>query len=71
MAFSSMAKEEIKAIRSSLGLSQAEFAESLGVNQTAVSHWENGLRRPSGAAAILIQQLQNQAPRKKSRIFSR
>lgn len=60
-----MAKDEIKSIRESLGLSQSEFAKSLGVNQPAVSHWENGLRHPSGPAAILIGQLKKTVKRKK------
>ena len=48
---------DIREIRTTLGLSQEEFAERVGVNQTAVSHWEHHRRRPSRAALILIEQL--------------
>lgn len=33
----------IKSQRLKLGLSQAELAERVGVDQTAVSQWENGI----------------------------
>jgi DNA-binding transcriptional regulator YiaG len=52
-------------------MTQSEFAANLGVKQTAVSHWEIGVRRPSGAAAILIKMLQKQAQKKKSAIFAK
>lgn len=71
MAFATMSKHEIKAIRNSLGMTQTEFAATLGVSQMAVSLWENGLRRPSGSAEILIKMLRKQTPAKKSKIFSR
>ena len=70
MPFSTMAKEQIKAIRVSLGMTQEEFAESLGVKQAAVSHWEQGLRRPSGSAELLIKQLQKRPFQRKSKIFT-
>lgn len=35
-------KERLKAIRIKLGLSQADFARSLGVNQRTISVWERG-----------------------------
>lgn len=71
MAYSTMSAHEIKSIRESLGMTQTEFAENLGVQQTAVSHWELGLRRPSGAAEILIEMLRKQARTKKSKIFAK
>lgn len=71
MAFATMSKHEIKSIRTSLGMTQTEFADTLGVSQMAVSHWENGLRRPSGSAEILIKMLQKQPRERKSKIFSK
>ena len=37
-----MKAKEIAKLRERLGLSQREFAELLGVHQTAVSQWELG-----------------------------
>ena len=38
--------ETIKSIRAKSGLTQAEFAERLGVSKSTVSAWEVGTRRP-------------------------
>ncbi len=45
----------IKALRKRLGLSQADFAVTLGVAPNTVALWEQGRRRPDGAAAKLLQ----------------
>lgn len=37
----------IRERRSRLGMSQAELAEHIGVNQTAVSQWERGIITPT------------------------
>ena len=37
----------ILAIRRRLGLQQSEFADSIGVTQSNVSHYENGRNDPS------------------------
>lgn len=71
MAYATMSAIQIKAIRESLGMTQSEFAERLGVSQMAVSHWENGLRRPSGSAGILIKMLEKQPRKRKAEIFSK
>ncbi|MEL7039454.1 MAG: helix-turn-helix transcriptional regulator [Cyanobacteria bacterium J06592_8] len=39
--------ELIKALRRYMGLTQAEFAERLGVRQQTVSEWENGVYSPT------------------------
>ena len=57
MATIEISPAEIREIRERLGLKQSEFAEHLGVKQAAVSHWEQGLRTPSGSALILIEKL--------------
>lgn len=36
------------------GLSQARFAELLGVSVRTLQEWEQGRRQPSGAARVLI-----------------
>lgn len=35
-----------KAIRTSAGATQAEIAEAVGVDRSAVTQWESGTRRP-------------------------
>jgi putative transcriptional regulator len=37
------------------GLSQAEFAAVLGVSKRTLEQWEQGRRRPSGAARTLLR----------------
>ncbi|XTI72074.1 helix-turn-helix domain-containing protein [Acidithiobacillus sp. AC3] len=38
----------------SAGLSQAEFAEALGISKRTLQEWEQGRRSPSGAAKAVI-----------------
>ena len=45
---------EIRAIRDSLGLSQAGFADFLGAGVTTVRSWELGQREPSSLARRLL-----------------
>ena len=42
-------------VRQATGLSQAEFAEILGVSVRTLQDWEQGRRKPSGAAATLLR----------------
>ena len=44
----------IREMRRSLALTQAEFASLLNVSLQAVTHWEQGLRPPSGAVRRLL-----------------
>lgn len=46
--------EDIKRIRTRLGVSQATFAALLNVPRNTAISWENGLRKPSGAALKLL-----------------
>ena len=41
--------------RQKVGLSQAEFAELLGVSKRTLQDWEQGRREPSGAAKSLLE----------------
>jgi putative transcriptional regulator len=45
----------VSAIRESTGLSQANFAELLGVSVRTLQEWEQGRRAPSGAARTLLR----------------
>jgi putative transcriptional regulator len=40
--------------RQNIGMSQAEFAVLLGVSVRTLQEWEQGRRKPSGAAASLL-----------------
>ncbi len=46
---------EIAEARHKTGLSQAEFADILGISKRTLQEWEQGRRSPSGAARTLIQ----------------
>lgn len=44
----------ISETREKTGLSQSRFAELLGVSVRTLQNWEQGRRRPSGAARTLL-----------------
>jgi len=44
----------VAAVRRKTGLSQARFAELLGVSVRTLQEWEQGRRAPSGAARTLL-----------------
>ena len=44
---------DIRSIRGDL--SQAQFAELLGVEQATISRWETGKSNPSGPALLLLR----------------
>jgi putative transcriptional regulator len=46
---------EVAQARQNAGLSQAEFAEALGISKRTLQEWEQGRRTPSGAAQTLIR----------------
>lgn len=41
---------DVSAIRQELGLSQSDFGEKVGVDQSTVSLWETGKTEPRGPA---------------------
>ena len=52
--------DELKAVRETLGDSQAAFAARFGVDQSTVHRWETKGPPKRGAAKILIDQLLEQ-----------
>jgi putative transcriptional regulator len=46
--------EQIRRIRTQLGFSQPQFAKILGISVWTVRTWEQGSRKPRGAAALLL-----------------
>jgi DNA-binding transcriptional regulator YiaG len=53
--------ELIKALRRYMGLTQAEFAERLGVRQATVSQWENKAYEPTLATSKYLTLIAEQA----------
>ena len=45
---------EVRAIRVATGLSQAEFARSIGVKKATLLNWEQQRRSPDGPARVLL-----------------
>lgn len=64
-----MSPQEIRELRTALGYTQEQLADAVGVNRTAVTHWENGLRHPSGSAEKMLGILRGmrEAPARPSR----
>ena len=48
-------KSRLVRVRLNSGLSQAQFAAALGVSRRTLEQWEQGRRRPSGAAQTLLK----------------
>jgi DNA-binding transcriptional regulator YiaG len=47
-------KEEVKALRQHLNLTQVKLADELGTRQQTISEWEKGMYRPRGTSATLL-----------------
>ena len=45
---------DVAEIRALTGLSQSEFARSIGVAKGTLLNWEHGRRRPTGPAQVLL-----------------
>jgi len=45
---------DVQAIRARTGLSQAEFARSIGVKKSTLLNWEHRRRTPEGPARVLL-----------------
>lgn len=50
-----VAPNEVAVARMKTGLSQAQFAKALNISPRTLQEWEQGRRKPSGAAQALIQ----------------
>lgn len=47
--------DSISAVRARLGLSQSQFARALGISLNTLQNWEQGRRRPTGPAKVLLK----------------
>jgi putative transcriptional regulator len=54
-----MDKIDVRAIRTQMGLTQAQFGEVVGVDQSTISNWENG-QPPRGPARRLLESIAKQ-----------
>ena len=45
---------DVAAIRAITGLSQSQFAKSIGVAKGTLLNWEHGRRQPTGPAQVLL-----------------
>jgi putative transcriptional regulator len=50
--------EEVRNIRSELGISQTSFANVMGVSKKTVEAWESGRNTPAGPASRILSLLQ-------------
>lgn len=46
---------DVRAVRKQLNLKRADLAEMLGVSPRTLESWEQGKRKPSGAASVLLR----------------
>ncbi len=46
---------DVRRIRENYGLTQQQFAALLGVSVDSVQNWEQGRRKPRGAAQVLLR----------------
>jgi DNA-binding XRE family transcriptional regulator len=56
-----MSPTEIRALRHRLGMTQAEFASSVGVTHVAVYFWESGRTSPGGLRLSRLRELERSA----------
>ena len=49
----------MRSIRALTGLSQARFAELLGIELATLRNWEQGRRQPTGPARALLRAIRN------------
>jgi DNA-binding transcriptional regulator YiaG len=54
-----MTPAELRTLRHSLGLTQPQMAERLGVSTSGYRKWEHGERGISGPVLILIEQIKD------------
>ena len=50
---------DVRAVRALTGLSQAKFAELLGIELATLRNWEQGRRLPTGPARALLRAIHN------------
>lgn len=56
-----MTPEEIRELRLSLGLSQAQLGEKIGVHRDTISYYERGVHPPNLLHAYRLEQLRKES----------
>ena len=46
---------DVVCVRTKLGLSQTKFARLLGISEDTLQNWEQGRRKPTGSAKVLLK----------------
>ena len=46
---------DVVRVRGRLGLSQTKFAKLLGISEDTLQNWEQGRRKPTGPAKVLLR----------------
>lgn len=46
---------DVVRVRNGLGLPQVKFAKLLGISEDTLQNWEQGRRKPSGPAKVLLK----------------
>jgi putative transcriptional regulator len=46
---------DVARVRGKLGLSQTKFAQFLGISENTLQNWEQGRRKPTGPAKVLLE----------------
>lgn len=64
----SYSPEDVKETRAMLGVSQAVFAQFLGVSASCVRAWEQGVNRVTGSAARLMDEIRHDPKRWQRRL---
>lgn len=52
-----MTPEEVKNLRTRLGVTQRQLAEMIGATQVTIARYETGVSKPTGAYLMLLKQL--------------
>jgi DNA-binding transcriptional regulator YiaG len=47
-------KDDVRSLRTHLGMTQQELADEMGTRQQTISEWETGMYRPRGASLTLL-----------------
>lgn len=59
-----MTPQEIRQLRSEMGVTQREFAQIVGVGASTIAMWESGKRRPDRRSRATLQQLRKRVDEK-------
>jgi putative transcriptional regulator len=65
-----MTKDQIKSIRASMALSQADFGRLFGVHAMTVSRWERGQLRPTPYHVALMEQFRRAIKKRPTNVES-